>query len=115
MAADEVVVGQAQLRVAGRDSINLFQLSGGEVFGGIETPAAAKKALPPQNLVQARDAARKAVANIKQRGVGVGEGGRSRQNLRDANLRDTRTFCGARRVNRFKKIHGAARPYSPLS
>jgi hypothetical protein len=63
MTADEVVVGQ--MRIACRYSINLLQLSGGEVFRWIQTPAACEKALPPQDLVQAGNAAREVVAYIK--------------------------------------------------
>ena len=63
MAADEIIV--CQLRIAGQDPINFFQLSWAEIFRGIETPTARQEALPAKDLVQARNAPHETILDIE--------------------------------------------------
>jgi hypothetical protein len=52
--ADEGVVGKMGIRAG--DAVDLFYLTWGEVFVGIEAPAAGEQALAPQDLVDPGDA-----------------------------------------------------------
>ena len=62
MRGDEFVV--LPLRVSQANPIDLFQLTGREVFCGIETPAAGHQPLATENFVKTGDASRKRMLNI---------------------------------------------------
>ena len=57
--------------IACTHSIDLFKLTGREIFVRIETPTPGKQPLPAQNLVYPRDATGKPVARVEKGGVRV--------------------------------------------
>ena len=71
MRGDEGIV--VQVRVGGIDAVDLLTLARAETFTRVEAPDAFKQSLPPQHLVQARDAAGKVVRRVEEGGVAVGD------------------------------------------
>jgi hypothetical protein len=65
----EGVVGQ--VRIGLTDAINLLTLAGGQVLFWIEAPSAFEKALPPQDFMDAWDAAAELMGWVEDRGIRV--------------------------------------------
>src|SRR6185369_8303338 len=62
-----------QIRISRVDTVDFFHLSRREFFVRVETPAALKQALAPQNFMQARDASPETICSIEERRVAVGD------------------------------------------
>ena len=61
------------MRVCAADAIDFGCLSRAERFGWIQTPDARDESLPPQYFLDPRDASRKAIGRIEERGVRIGD------------------------------------------
>ena len=58
--------------IGGVDAVDLLLLSGAEGFVGIQAPDSFQEALPPQDLMQAGDAAGEIVRHVEKGCVGIG-------------------------------------------
>src|SRR6267378_2053657 len=92
------------------DAIDLFSLSGAEGFVGIQAPDTFQEALPPQDLMQSRDAAGEIVRHVEKGRVGIGNFGAPLQQIfRSA------SSSGHNGVALLQEIDGAAGPYRPVA
>ena len=71
VASDKIIVDQ--MRVGGADPVQFRPLAVTQGFGGVQAPGARQQALMAQHFVDAGDAAGKAVGDIEQCGVTVGD------------------------------------------
>ena len=55
------------------DALDVLSLPRAEPFRRVQAPDALKQTLPPQHLVQARDAAGKAVRRVEEGCIAVGD------------------------------------------
>src|SRR4051812_19767202 len=60
-----------QVRIEPANAINLFHLTGGKFFFGIETPAAFQQPLSAQDLVNPGNASVEVMRRIEERGVRI--------------------------------------------
>src|SRR6266576_2827831 len=96
--------------IGGVDAIDLFSLSGTEGFVGIQAPDTFQEALPPQDLMQAGDAAGEVVRHVEKGRVGIGNfGAPLEQIFRNAS-------CSRHNgMALLQEIDGAASPYRPVA
>jgi hypothetical protein len=84
------------VRIGPEDAVDLRGLPRGEILVRVEAVAARQEALSPQDLVQARDAPRKAVPRVEERGIRVGVG-TGRRPVRKNQVPPAREFRNWRR------------------
>ena len=96
-----------QVRIRFAYPIYFFDLSGREFFMRIETPSPLEQSLPPQDLMNSRNAAAKLVRRIKDCGVCIGNLLRERQQVK-------RNQIGLR-LHKRQMIDGSFRPHRPVS
>jgi hypothetical protein len=92
-----------QVRIGTIDAVNLIGLTMREILVRIETPPAREQSLPPQDFVDAGDAAAELVRGIEQRRVGIGD-------LR-AQGQPRRALLG---VDPFQHLHRPQSPNGPM-
>src|SRR5260370_1000352 len=96
--------------IGGVDAIDLFSLSGAEGFVGIQAPDTFQEALPPQDLMQSRDAVGEIVRRVEKGCVGIGNFGAPLQQIfRSA------SSSGHNGMALLQKIDGASSPYRPVA
>jgi hypothetical protein len=97
-----------QMRILNIEAVEFRQLPRRKVFARIKAPAAREQTLPPQNLVQPRDAAGEIMRRIKERRIRVGHFRRTRQQFK-------RLAIGPRGFDLGQQFDSAFRPHGPMS
>src|SRR5467141_1415927 len=96
--------------IRGVNAIDLLLLSGAEGFVGIQAPDTFQEALPPQDFMEARDAAGEIVRHVEKGGVGICYfGAPLEQIFRNASC------SGHNGVALLQEVDGAASPYRPVA
>ncbi len=98
----------SEVRVSPQDAVNFFKLPWRKLLIGIQAPSPLQKPLSTEYLVQARDAARKAVGGVKKNRIAVSYFSRAREQFERVAASIVAT------MDTFEQLHGAPRPYRPM-
>ena len=62
-----------EMRIGLVDAVDLFPLSGRQIFVGVETPCALEQALSPQNFMNSRNTPSELMGGVEKRGIGISD------------------------------------------